>query len=379
MSLVHDDDERMLQDAAREFLATESPVSAQRSLRDAGDPTGFSPVLWKKMADMGWAGILVPEAHGGLGFAHAGAGILCEQMGRTLCASPFLSTAVIGVTLLVNAGSEARRAALLPSIADGSLLLSLAVDETPRHDPRTINCAAAQTGDGFRLQGTKQAVVDATVADMLIVAARTSGNPDDAAGISLFLVPASAPGVAVQRISSLDSRNIARVTLTDVQLGPDALIGTLNEGRAALERALDVGRICLAAELLGIASEAFARTVDYLKQRRQFGKLIGEYQGLQHRAAVLFCEIENTRSAVMAALRAADHPSVSLAAHASLAKAKACSTATLAVNEAVQMHGGIGMTDDLEIGFFMKRAGAARALLGDSYFHADRYASANGY
>jgi len=372
MSLVFDDDERMLQDAAREFLAAESPVGALRALRDANDVTGFSRPLWAKMAEMGWAGILVPESHGGLGFAHAGAGILCEQMGRTLCASPFLATAVLGASLLTGAGSAAQQSALLPRVADGTLLLALPVDERARHDPLALATGARAADGGFRLDGAKTAVVDAQVAGMLLVAARSAGAPGEAHGISLFLVPAGTPGLRVERIASVDSRNLARVALDGVAVGADALLGPLHGGWPALERALDIGRCCLAAELLGVAGEAFARTVDYLRQRKQFGKAIGEYQGLQHRAATLFCELELARSAVLQALRAADDAQASLAAHASLAKAKAGATATLAVNEAVQMHGGIGMTDELDIGFFMKRAAAARTLLGDGYYHADR-------
>jgi alkylation response protein AidB-like acyl-CoA dehydrogenase len=209
--------------------------------------------------------------------------------------------------------------------------------------------------------------------------ARTAGKPGEAHGITLFLVDPREEGLAIERIPTVDSRNLARVRLEGVRLGARAVLGAPHEGFAALERALDIGRSCLAAELLGVATEAFTRTVEYLKQRKQFGRIIGEYQGLQHRAAKLFCELELTRSAVLRALRAADEAGAPLAAHASLAKARATDTATLAVNEAVQLHGGIGMTDELEIGFFMKRAAAARMLLGDAYYHADRYARLAGF
>jgi alkylation response protein AidB-like acyl-CoA dehydrogenase len=379
MSLVYTDDERMLQDAAREFLAAESPVAALRALRDNRDETGFSRELWAKFAGMGWAGVLVPEAHGGLGFSHAGAGILCEQMGRTLCASPFFASAVLGASLLRLAGSEGQQASLLPRVARGECLLALALDETARHDPLAVATRAVAEGDGYVLHGDKRLVIDGHVADTLIVVARTAGNPGDAHGISLFLVDPREQGLTIERTVTVDSRNAARLRLDGVRVGARALLGAPDAGHAALERTLDIARACLAAELLGVASEAFARTVEYLKQRKQFGRIIGEYQGLQHRAAVLFCELENTRSAVLAALRAADDPEVALAPHASLAKAKATATATLAVNEAVQMHGGIGMTDELEIGFFMKRAAALRTLFGDVYYHADRYALANGF
>ncbi len=379
MSLVYDDDERMLLDAAREFLRAESPVSALRALRDGADASGFSRDLWATMAGMGWAGLLVPEAHGGLGFAHMGAGILCEQMGRTLCASPFFASAVLGVTLLKLAASEAQQAALLPRVAAGEHLLALALDESPRHDPLAIATRATAAEGGFVLDGEKRFVLDGHVADTLIVVARTGGAAGEAHGISLFLVETGTPGLGIERQVMVDSRNAATVRLQGVRLGQDALIGTLHGGSPALERALDVARCCAAAELLGVATEVFERTLEYLRQRKQFGRIIGEFQGLQHRASVLFCELELARSAVLGALRAADADGASLAAAASLAKARATEVATLAANEAVQMHGGMGMTDDFEIGFFMKRAAALRASLGDAYYHTHRYATLAGY
>ena len=379
MSLVYDDDERMLLDAARDFMRAEAPVSALRALRDSADATGFSRELWRTMTGMGWAGLLVPEAHGGLGFAHMGAGILCEQMGRTLCASPFLSSAVLGATLLKLAGSDAQQAAVLPRVAAGEHLIALALDESPRHDPLAIATRARADGDGFVLDGEKRFVIDAHVADALIVAARTSGAAGEAHGISVFLIDAGTPGVSVERTSMVDARNAGTVRFSNVRVPASALLGTLHEAWPALERALDVARVCAAAELLGVATEVFERTLEYLRQRKQFGKIIGEFQGLQHRAAVLFCELELARSAVLGALRAADGDGSTLAAAASLAKARATEVATLAANEAVQMHGGIGMTDDIDIGLFMKRAAALRMWLGDAYYHTHRYATLAGY
>jgi alkylation response protein AidB-like acyl-CoA dehydrogenase len=328
------------------------------------------------MAALGWAGMLVPEEYGGLGFAHTGAGILCEQAGRTLAASPLFATAILGATLLREAGSAAQKQALLPAIAEGRLLCALAVDESARHDPAGIALAARAEHDGFTLAGEKILVLDGHVADILVVAARSRGAPGEAQGLSLFLVEAGSAGVAIERTVMVDSRNAAIVRFSGAR---GELLGGLDHGWKPLERALDIGRICLAAELLGVADEAFARTVDYLKQRRQFGRVIGEFQALQHRAALLFCELELARSAVLRALRAIDEADTALAPFASLAKARAGDAAALAVNEAVQLHGGIGMTDALEIGFFMKRAAALRQTFGDSYFHTDRYAALNGY
>jgi alkylation response protein AidB-like acyl-CoA dehydrogenase len=376
MSLVYNDDERMLAEAARGFLEQNAPPAALRRLRDTRDADGFSRELWREMAALGWAGMLVPEEYGGLGFAHTGAGILCEQGGRTLAASPLFATAILGATLLREAGSAAQKKALLPAIAAGRLLCALAVDESARHDPAAIALVARADGDAFRLSGEKILVLDGHVADILIVAARSRGAPGETGGVSLFLVEAGSAGLAIERTVMVDSRNAAIVRFTDAR---GELLGELHEGWKPLERALDIGRICLAAEMLGVAGEAFARTVDYLKQRRQFGRVIGEFQALQHRAALLFCELELARSAVLRALRAIDEPDAALAPLASLAKAKAGEAAALAVNEAVQLHGGIGMTDEFEIGFFMKRAAALRQTFGDSYFHTDRYAALNGY
>jgi alkylation response protein AidB-like acyl-CoA dehydrogenase len=308
-----------------------------------------------------------------------GAGILCEQMGRTLCASPFLSSAVLGVTLLKLAASDEQQAALLPSVATGEHLLALALDESPRHDPLAISARARAEGEGFVLSGEKRFVIDAHTADTLIVAARSSGSAGEAHGISFFLVEAGTPGLSVERNTMVDARNAGTVRLQDVRVAKGALLGPLHGAHPALERALDVARCCAAAELLGVATEAFERTLDYLRQRTQFGRIIGEFQGLQHRAATLFCELELARSAVLGALRTADVADAPLAAAASLAKARATEVATLAVNEAVQMHGGIGMTDDFEIGFFMKRAAALRHTFGDAYFHTHRYAALAGY
>jgi len=376
MSLVYDDDERMLAEAARGFLEQNASPAALRRLRDTRDADGFSRGLWREMAALGWAGMLVPEEYGGLGFAHTGAGILCEQAGRTLAASPLFATAILGATLLREAGSAAQKKALLPAIAEGRLLCALALDESARHDPAGIALVARGGHDGFSLAGEKILVLDGHVADTLIVAARSGGAPGETRGLSLFLVETDSEGVAIERTVMVDSRNAAIVRFSGARAD---VLGTLHEGWKPLERALDIGRICLAAEMLGVAGEAFARTVDYLKQRRQFGRVIGEFQALQHRAALLFCELELARSAVLRALRAIDEPDAALAPLASLAKAKAGEAAALAVNEAVQLHGGIGMTDEFEIGFFMKRAAALRQTFGDSYFHTDRYAALNGY
>ena len=377
MALVLTDDQTMIRESGDGFFASEAPVSELRRLRDAADATGFDRGLWQKMAEMGFAGVLVPEAHGGSGFGYVAAGLLQEAVGRNLSLSPLLSTAILGATALLRGGSPEQQAQYLPQIASGERLFALAADEALRHTPDHVTTRAAASGNGFRLNGTKTFVLDGHVADTLIVAARTGDDGND--GITLFLVDAKASGVAVERRSMVDTRNAATVTLTDVQVDGAEVLGSVGGGWAILDRVLDAGRACLAAEMLGVAGESFTRTVDYLKQREQFGAKIGSFQALQHRAAHLFCEVELARSATLRALTALDADEDRVPLFASLAKAKTGEVAKLATNEAVQMHGGIGMTDDFDIGFFMKRARAAQETFGDIAFHGDRLATLMGY
>ncbi len=373
MALVLTDDQKMICDSADGFFKTEAPVSQHRKLRDSHDETGFDRNVWAKMAEMGFAGVLVPEHHGGAGFGHVAAGLIMEAIGRNLSAAPMLSTAVLGTTALVAGGTADQQARYLPLIAEGKRLFALAADEAARHNPAHVETTATPSGNGFRLNGVKGFVLDGHVADTLIVAARTTE------GITLFLVDAKSPGVTIDRRSMLDSRNAARVTLADVQVDGADVLGNVGGGMAILEKVLDAGRACLAAEMLGVSSEAFTRTIDYLKQREQFGQKIGSFQALQHRAAHLFCEVELARSATLRALVALDEQDERASLFASLAKAKSGEVAKLATNEGVQMHGGMGMTDDFDIGFYMKRARAAQETFGDIAFQGDRLARMLGY
>jgi alkylation response protein AidB-like acyl-CoA dehydrogenase len=354
-------------------------VSQLRALRDGRDETGFSRELWRGIAEMGWTGVLVPEEYGGLAFGNVGAALICEEMGRTLTASPFLSTAVMAATALTGGGSEAQKQRWLPAIVAGEAILALAVDEGRKHDPAQTALKAEKSGNGFRLDGTKTFVGDGHVADALIVAARTSGEPGERDGLSLFLVDGTAQGLSRERTIMVDSRNAARLTFDGVQVDDADALGDIGRGHDLLERVLDAGRTGLAAELSGVAQESFDRTVSYMKQRQQFGKPIGAFQALQHRAAHLYSEIEVTKSAVLAAAQALDRKPDKAGPNVSLAKAKAAEVARLAVSEAVQIHGGIGMTDEIDIGLFMKRARVAAEMFGDSGFHADRIARLRGF
>ncbi|HQD82579.1 MAG TPA: acyl-CoA dehydrogenase family protein [Quisquiliibacterium sp.] len=376
MALVLNDEQRMLQDSARVFISESAPVAHLRALRDGRDDTGFSRDLWKKFAEMGFCGILVPEGQGGSGLGVVEAGVIAEELGRTLAPSPFLSTAVLAAAAIRRGGSAAQQAAMLPKIAAAELVVALAIDEGVKHRPGAIATKAVRDGAGYRIDGAKTLVVDGHVADRLIVAARVAADGDP---VALFVVDARAPGVAIERTVMVDAHNAARVRLTNVQVGADALLGSVEGGAALLEAVLDTGRAVLASELLGIADEVFARTLTYLKERRQFGRIIGEFQALQHRASELFCDIEMTRAIVIRALQAVDEDPVKARDIVSAAKARACTTANRAVQEGVQMHGGMGMTDQFDIGLFMKRARVAQELLGDAHFHADRHATLNAY
>jgi alkylation response protein AidB-like acyl-CoA dehydrogenase len=379
MPLILSSEARMVRDTAHEFFKDRAPITALRKLRDTNDPDGFSRGLWRVMAELGWTGFLVPEDHGGTEFGVVGLAQVMEAAGRCLTASPLMSTALIGASLLTMAGTDDQKSEHLPALVAGERLFALALEEGSRHQPYVIATKAEKHGASYRLNGQKVFVLDGHIADVLIVAARTSGGRNDRDGITLFLVPADAAGVERSRTIMIDSRNAARVRLLDVDVGADAVLGRVDGGADVLDRVLDRARACLAAESLGSAAEAFERTVQYLKDRKQFGVPIGSFQALKHRAAQMFCEVEITRSAVIAACSALDENANDAAALAVLAKGKANDTLDLCGNEGVQMHGGIGMTDEHEIGFFMKRARVARATFGDSAFCRDRYAALMGY
>ena len=376
MSLRYSDEQRLLADSARDFLAARSPVSAQRRLRDDALALGYDAQLWRDAVDLGWSAIPFPEEFGGLDFGCKGLGPIFESMGRNLSATPLLSSVVLGGSLLHLAGNSAQQTHWLQAVISGEQRLALAVDERSRHDPRHMALEAKAEGQGYRLHGEKLWVIDGLGADAYVVAARTSGQPGDSQGISLFLVPAGTPGLTVSGVSLIDSRNSARLQLNDVQLGGDALLGTLGEGWSALEIALDRGRTCLAAELLGMAEQLFETTLEYLKTRVQFDTPIGTFQVLQHRAAQMYINLALSRSALMAALATLDdasHDARDRARLVSLAKWKAGDTAIKVANEAVQMHGGIGVTDELDVGLYLKRTRVAQSCLGDRDFHCERY------
>lgn len=376
---LSEEDFELLRESATRFFAEQMPVAAIREIRDQPHPQGFDNDLWQGMVGMGWSGILVSEDDGGLGMGHRSMGVIMEAAGHNLAASPLLSTAVMSACLLGYAGSREQRARDLPALVDGSLLATLAVDEHRRHRPTDIRTHAERKGDEFILNGTKTFVLDGHVANRLFVVARTAGEPGEELGLSIFNLDAKTQGITITRTHMVDGRNAANITLEDVKCSEDDLIGEQNGAFAVLDKCLDAARVALAAEMLGGIDEAFQRTVEYLKLRTQFDVPIGSFQALKHRAATMFCEIELTRAAVLDAQLALDENHDSAPRLASLAKAKASSTFELVSNEALQMHGGIGMTDEEEIGLFLKRARVAQQAFGDYDYHSDRYAQRCGF
>jgi len=379
MALVLTEEQNLLRDSARGLIADKAPVAHLRKLRDDRDASGFSRELWKSFAEMGFAGLLVPEQFGGSGLGAVEAGVVMEEIGRNLTPSPFLATAVLAASVLSRGGSAAQQQNYLPKVSDGSLLAALAVDEGPKHRPLNIALRAERAGNGFRLSGAKALVVDGHVADLLIVAARSAGSPGEREGLTLFIVDPKAKGVAIERTVMVDAHNAARITLDNVEVDADGVLGELDQGATLLDAVLDIGRGAVASELVGVAEAAFERAVSYLKERKQFGKLIGEFQALQHRAAHLYVEIEIARAAVLKALQALDSDAPHAAMAVAVAKAKAGTVATLSVQEGVQMHGGMGMTDAFDIGLFMKRARVGQELFGDANYHAEQLARLKGY
>jgi alkylation response protein AidB-like acyl-CoA dehydrogenase len=379
MALVLTEEQSMLRDSARGLISDKAPISHLRQLRDSKDETGFSRELWKTFAEMGFSGLLVPEQFGGSGLGAVEAGIVMEEIGRTLMPSPFLATSVLAASALSRGGSEAQKSQHLPKIADGSLLAALAVDESAKHRPLQTRMQAVRSGNGFKLNGDKALVVDGHTAGLLIVAARTGGSAGEKNGVTLFLVDPKAKGIATERTIMVDSHNAARIVFDNVEVDADSVLGEVDQGYPLLEGVLNVGRGAVASEMVGLSEEVFGRTVAYLKERKQFGKAIGEFQALQHRAAQLYIDIEITRAAVLKALQALDADAANAGSAVAVAKARAGTTATLAVQEGVQMHGGMGMTDQFDIGFFMKRARVCQELFGDSNYHADQLARMKSY
>ena len=379
MALILNEEQQSLKDIAREFLQNNAPVTHFREIRDTENELGYDESLWKEMVNLGWSGILIPEEYGGFDFGMVGMGSILEEAGKTLTPSPLFSTGVLGASLLTLGGTDAQKQTYLPQIVDGTLTTSLALEEGNRHAPYSIETQAKKNGDSFVISGSKNFVIDGHSSNLLIVAARTEGSKNDVSGITVFLVDSGTDGIEITKTNMVDSRNAANIKFSDVAISSNNILGEENNGASLLESVLDRAQIAISAEMLGNASQAFDLTLAYLKERKQFGAVIGTFQALQHRAAEMYSELELTKSSVIAACNAVDNNSNDLRRMASLAKFKSGETNYLVTNEAVQMHGGVGVTDEYDVGLFMKRARVTEQIFGNSEYHIDRYATLSDY
>jgi alkylation response protein AidB-like acyl-CoA dehydrogenase len=379
MNLVLSEEHRLLQSSAADFVRSRSSLKRIRALRDSGDRDGFSRDLWHEMASLGWTGIVIPEKYGGSGLGYSHLMVVMEELGRGLMPEPMIPTTLAAAALLLG-GSEDQRRELLPAVANGEAVLSLGyVEAGSRFDPARVATRADRSGGKWRLSGEKRLVANAQSTTRLIVSARTSGDDGDRAGLTLFLVDPKSSGVTWTPQHLVDGRAAAIVQLRNVEVSESAVVGEVDRGGPLLAAALDRATAALTAEMLGSMLAVFDMTLEYLKTRKQFGVLIGTFQALKHRAAAVYTETELSRSAVMAASFAIDEDSPDVAELVSLAKARLSDAFLLAANEAVQMHGGIGMTDEHDVGFFLKRARAAEMTFGDAAWHRRRYAELHGY
>jgi len=379
MGLILTEDQLILRDMAKNFFDEKSPVERMRGLRDSRDETGFTRELWKEMGELGWIGILFPEAVGGAEMGYGELGVILAECGRVLAPEPFVSTVLLGGNAILLGGNEPLQKELLPDVCSGDRILSLAIQEQGRFAPYSVETSATRDGDGFRISGSKQFVLDGHVANQIVTVARTAGAPGERDGLSLFVVDGDASGLAIQRTEMVDGRNAAHLAFDNVAVDASRVLGEIDAGADVLDAVLDRAAIGLCSEMVGSFEEAFERTLEYLKTREQFGVKIGTFQGLRHRAAEMFGELEFARSIVRDAQSAIDDGRDDIAECASAAKARCSDVANLIGGEAIQMHGGTGMTDEEEIGLFFKRLKAAEFTLGDATYHRNRFAGLRGY
>ena len=379
MKLILNEEQQFLKDTAKNFAEERTPVNHFRSLRDNKDDLLWDRDTWKEMVNLGWSGILIPEEYGGSNFGLAGISVILQECGKTLTPSPLFATGVLGAYAISQYGTEDQKKKYLPQIVNGKITTAVAIDESSHHNPLNTNMSAISKDGGYVINGKKVFVVDGASADLFIVVARTSGKIGDSTGLTLFLVENNQPNISVIKLDMADSRNYANITFSDTAVQKENILGDVEAGGETIENILDIGRIAISAEMLGNTEAAFESTINYLKERKQFGVLIGTFQALQHRAAEMFCEIELTKSSIMAAMQGADDNSNELQRLASLAKTMAGETLHLVSNEAIQMHGGIGVTDEYDLGFYLKRARVVEQIFGCSKFHTERYANISGF
>ena len=376
MTLTLSEEQAFLKDTAKKFAQEKTPTTHFREIRDNENPECFDREIWQEMAAQGWSGILVPEEYGGSNFGLAGIGVVLEELGRTLTPSPLFATSVVCATILNKAGNDSQKKEFLTKIASGEVTMAFALEEGPRHKPFSINLEAKKDGKNFILNGKKNFVIDGGFADYIIVVAKTSETEDH---LSLFILAKDVKGLNIIPTTMVDHKNAANIEFKEVIIPEVNLLGAQNDAKEIIEETLDISRAALSAEMLGGALEAFDITLNYLKEREQFGEKIGSFQALQHRAALMFTDLELCKSCVIEALTAYDEGSNDLQRIVSLAKSKIGETFFNVSNEGVQMHGGVGVTDEYDIGLYMKRARVAEQTFGNSEYHRNRYAELTGY
>ncbi|MEO8700253.1 MAG: acyl-CoA dehydrogenase family protein [Kofleriaceae bacterium] len=353
------DDQRMLVDATIAFTKKQSPVTRMRKLRD--DPTGWSRETWRQMGELGWLGLAFPESVGGYGGSFVDVALVLEQLGGALVPEPIVPSLVAGLAIL-HAGSEAQHQAYLAPMVAGKASLALAWAETAgRYDPATVATRATRVSDGYALTGHKRFVLDGHAAAQLVISAREGDT------VALFVVDATTPGVRVRPIQTIDGRRAAMIDLDAAVVPADRRLG--DNGLPALERALDAGAAAACAEGSGIMRVVLAMTVEYLRTREQFGVKIGSFQALQHRAVDMFVETELAYSLALAAAIRVDDP-----ATVSAAKVQLDESGRFVTQQAIQLHGGIGITDEHDVGLYFKRMVALNSTFGDAAYHVARFA-----
>ena len=374
MALIINEEQQMLKTSTKEFLDLKSPLSSLRDLRDNSYKT-HDKDLWMEIVEMGWTALIIPEKYNGLNFGYVGLGQVLEEMGRKLTLSPIVSTVLLSSTLISLSKNEILKAKLFQEIMNGTKLVSVAHEEGVHHNPNMLNSLLSKKGEGYVLNGNKNFVIDGSVSDYIIV----SSKDESGSNTMLVLLDSKSDGISFNNKVHMDSRTYSDISFNNVKVEESSLLSQGNDGNSILEKTFDITRVGLAAEMLGSIQEAFEMTMSYLKEREQFGVKIGSFQALQHRSAIMFGEIELCKSIVLKSLQAIDSDDSNLPKLASLAKAKLGMTFKLVSNEAVQMHGGIGVTDDADVGFFLKRARVIQRTLGDSNYHLDRVAKMNNY
>jgi alkylation response protein AidB-like acyl-CoA dehydrogenase len=369
------DEQRLLVDTVTSFVKKQSPVTRMRALRE--DPTGWSRDVWRQMGEFGWLGVSLPESVGGLGGSFADVALILEQLGTSLAPEPIIA-ALIAAAPILRLGTPEQQARWLTPLAEGSASLALAwAENQSRYDVADVTTRAARTGAGYRLSGAKRFVLNGHAADFIVVSARVSGGSRDRDGVALFVLDRETPGLTITSVKTMDGHRAGMLTLDGVEVTPDRLLGSPDgaAARLALEEAMDLGAAAACAEGVGITRAVLAMTTDYLRTREQFGVKIGTFQALQHRAVDMFVETELCKStAILAAIRATDPDEVERKSAISAAKVQLAVGGRHVTQQAIQLHGGIGVTDEHDVGLYFKRMHVLNTLFGDEEHHVARYA-----